>query len=86
MNRGAEELAAALTERGDQQRLSEVLKTSPGVVSTWVNGERTPSARFRGRLMDLEIERGGDKPPIVIKIRWELWDEAAQEPTGTDAA
>ena len=63
MNRGAQLLAEKLAERGAQQRLSEALGTTPGVVSHWVTGQRLPSARFRGLL---NASHG---------IDWMAWDE-----------
>jgi transcriptional regulator with XRE-family HTH domain len=67
MNRGAEALRAALTERGAQQRLSEKLNVDPGAVSRWLKGELKPGVSHRRSLED------------DFGISWRLWDEEADE-------
>jgi ribosome-binding protein aMBF1 (putative translation factor) len=67
MNSGALALQRVLEGRGGQQRLSEKLKVSPGVVSSWVNGNRCPHAKYRIKLQKL------------LGIPWHAWDDKLPE-------
>ena len=63
MNRGAEALRAALTERGDAGRLAEKLDIDAGAVSRWLKGTLKPGVGHRRTLED------------DFGISWRLWDE-----------
>lgn len=72
MNRGAERLREALSERGDQQRLAERLKVDPAALSKWLAGKHKPDARFRAQIED------------EYAIGWRLWDEETEDDVPPD--
>lgn len=63
MNRGAEKLREALTERGSKVALANAAGVEPYQVSHWLGGERKPDTRRRAFLED------------KLGIGWRLWDQ-----------
>ncbi len=70
MNRGAEALKEALSERGSAVELARKLDVDPSVVSRWVSGQVKPVSKFRA---EIEDEFG---------IGWRLWDEPVEGGAG----